>query len=651
MPAPNDTAPPNWESIVDQLHESIILTDADAHVITWNRGAQRLFQYTSEEAIGLHLSRLYADWDATQREVIAPLMATGRVDIVTRLVRKSGEYFEGHIRASLIKDADGTIIGMAGYTLDVTGQRQRDEQLRLQSAIIDQLHESIIVADMDGLITSWNAGAERLFGYTAGEVMGSHYGSFYADPTVESYPGELIDQLRERGSYQIEARLVPKSGVEFYGRTLLSLMRGADGTPISIAGCTLDITRRKAAETEMRRTNAELEARIEARTRELLVELTEKKAAQDALADQAAFLVRAEKAARVGHFRRPYDGSPLYWSNEMRHIFGVDKDPFVPTLETVFGHIHPDDRDHYIDVANRAAATGTGYQIEVRILRPSGETRHLWLDVEAELSDLGGAIASFGVVKDVTEIKDAELALREAKEIAEAANLAKSEFLSSMSHELRTPLNSILGFSQLLEGDPNQPLTPNQKDFVGEVQQAARHLVDLVNDVLDFAKIESGTLALEIDAQPPKPIIDASLAMINASARQRGITVVSKLPEAGLPMARVDPLRYKQALLNLLSNAVKYNRENGEIVVDCAPRCDTAFRVSVTDTGNGIPANLAAKVFEPFQRLGAEASEIPGTGIGLSVTRNLIESMGGTIDFESTVGQGTTFWIEVPVAV
>ncbi|NQV22201.1 MAG: PAS domain S-box protein, partial [Rhodospirillales bacterium] len=556
MPAPTDTAPTNWESIVDQLHESIILTDADAHVVAWNQGAQRLFQYTPEEAIGLHLSRLYADWDATEREVIAPLMATGHVEIVTGLIRKSGEYFEGHIRASLIRDADGAVVGMAGYTLDVTGQKQRDEQLRTQAAVIDQIHDSIVVADMEGRIISWNQGAERLFGYTADEVMGHDFAFLYAPSEIENDSVRLSARVLETGNHVVEVRARHKSGEEFYSQTRLSLLRDAGGNPSGIAGYTLDITRRKAAEAALRQANAELEARVEARTQELRVELTEKKAAQDALADQTDLLLRAEKAAHVGHFRRPYDGSPLYWSDEMYRIFGVDKDTFVPTRETAFSFFHPDDRDRYVDIADRAAATGAGFQIDVRIRRSSGEIRHLWLDVEAELSDLGAPIAIFGVVKDVTEIKEAELALRDAKEIAEAANKAKSEFLSSMSHELRTPLNSILGFSQLLESDPNQPLTRDQKDFVGEVQQAARHLVELVNDVLDFAKIESGILALEIDDQPPKPIIDASLAMINASARQRGITVVSRVPEADLPMIRVDPLRYKQALLNLLSNAV-----------------------------------------------------------------------------------------------
>jgi len=252
-----------------------------------------------------------------------------------------------------------------------------------------------------------------------------------------------------------------------------------------------------------------------------------------------------------------------------------------------------------------------------------------------------------------TDVSDRVLAEQEAlraKEQAESANRAKSEFLSSMSHELRTPMNAILGFAQLLEQGATELPPENQETFVGEILRSGHHMLDLINGVLDLAKIESDDVSLDIREQAPRPLIDACLNMVTAPSDQNGITARGQIPEGDLPMVRVDALRLKQALLNLLSNAIKYNRHGGEVVLECNSGANGILHISVSDTGSGIPDDMRDKVFEPFGRLGAENSSIPSTGISLSVTKQLVERMGDTVGFESTVGEGTTFWINLPFA-
>ena len=255
-----------------------------------------------------------------------------------------------------------------------------------------------------------------------------------------------------------------------------------------------------------------------------------------------------------------------------------------------------------------------------------------------------------GLWFDVTDHKRIESDLRAAKSEAETANRAKSDFLSAMSHELRTPLNAILGFAQLLEQFTQAPLTAEQKEYVEQILHGGKHLLGLVNEVLDLSTIESGKLELFLDTVESRGAIEDALTLVRSLADERGIAVSVVTDEISGTLVRADAIRLRQVLLNVLSNAVKYNRDKGAISVTATPTNAGMMRISVSDTGPGIPADKRDEVFRPFSRLDAAASEIEGTGIGLIISRRLIESMGGTIDFESTVGEGTTFWIEIPIA-
>ena len=243
-------------------------------------------------------------------------------------------------------------------------------------------------------------------------------------------------------------------------------------------------------------------------------------------------------------------------------------------------------------------------------------------------------------------LKIRALELQHEREQSEMANRAKSKFLSSMSHELRTPLNAILGFGQLLEFSSNPPLTEEQKDSVNHILQGGHHLLDLINDVLDLSKIESGRIDLSMEPLIIKDIMPSCVSMAESMAAKYDVSVVDKINYDDLARFKGDYTRVKQVILNLLSNAVKYNRPGGIVTVTSTLTSDAMLRLNITDTGRGIPEDKRNHLFLPFDRLGAEASNIEGTGIGLSITKQLMELMGGSINFEPAKGGGSTFWLE-----
>lgn len=235
-------------------------------------------------------------------------------------------------------------------------------------------------------------------------------------------------------------------------------------------------------------------------------------------------------------------------------------------------------------------------------------------------------------------------ALARARDEAEAASRAKSDFLSSMSHELRTPMNAILGFSQLLA---LEALSPEQKQSVREIHTAGMHLLALINDLLDLSKIESGSIDLSIEPVEVQPIIEECAVMVAPLLERHQVRLVNELQAQAPCIVRADRLRLKQILTNLLSNAIKYNRAGGRVTVRCDAGASPMLRISVVDTGQGLSPAQLAQLFSPFNRLGAERGPTEGTGIGLVITRRLVEMMGGDIGVQSTPGQGSTFWVEL----
>lgn len=263
--------------------------------------------------------------------------------------------------------------------------------------------------------------------------------------------------------------------------------------------------------------------------------------------------------------------------------------------------------------------------------------------VEARTSEL--AQTNVALQCEIAERKETEMALQVAKAEAERANHAKSEFLSRMSHELRTPMNAILGFAQLLEMEAE---TPEQIEGVGQILKGGRHLLALINEVLDISRIEAGRLHLSTEPVSVQETLQESLALIQPLAQERSVLLRAVGSCDRYIMA--DRQRLKQVFLNLLSNAVKYNRQGGTVTATCSESPNGRLRVTIADTGLGIAMSDLAKLFTPFERLGATQSAIEGTGLGLALSKRLIAEMEGSMGAKSTVGRGSTFWLELPLA-
>lgn len=382
-------------------------------------------------------------------------------------------------------------------------------------------------------------------------------------------------------------------------------------------------------------------------------DISERKEAEAAADRSAASLINAQRIAHLGSYEWNVVTDELFWSEEHFRIWELDPKLVEPSFKLFMERIHPEDREKAQAAVEYSLNSGDAFDINYRLQMNDGSIKYVESLGEPECDKNGLPLRMVGTIHDITKEHEIQENLIAAKEEAEKANHAKSDFLSSMSHELRTPLNGILGFTQLLQLDPSAPLTDGQKDSTNQVIKSGQHLLDLIDQVLELAQIEAGNLSVSLEPVPMCDLVDECIDMVASMAEKRAITISfeNDCPDVN---AMGDRTRIRQVILNLLSNAVKYNNEGGSISI--AARIDTNdvgnknIHMAVSDTGPGIAKEKQSGIFEPFNRLGHESSEIEGTGIGLVITRELLRMMDGDMGFESEVGKGSTFWIEIPLA-
>ncbi len=337
----------------------------------------------------------------------------------------------------------------------------------------------------------------------------------------------------------------------------------------------------------------------------------------------------------------------VYLSNRWKEMFGYDGNEKDNTFEDWKKCFHPEEVQSFIEEMQSCLNKNKSHLIkEHRIQCKDGS----WKWSLARGMSIHGKDDQphriIGTHSDISKQKRDEELLQEAKEAAEKANLAKSEFLSRMSHELRTPLNAILGFSQLLNTDE---MTNDQHENVCEILFAGHHLLELIDDILDISKIESGQFKLRIESLKLNPLLDHSISLLESLAKENTVTVIDNISSGPKYYIKADMLRLNQVFINLLSNAIKYNRPGGTVTLNNEVSRPGVLKITFTDTGNGIDQEQIKMLFKPFERLGKENSGIQGTGIGLNVTKKLIEAMDGNITVSSKVGEGSIFSIELPM--
>jgi len=541
-----------------------------------------------------------------------PVHYSGELVAAMGIANRPGGY--DHALHEFLKPLLVTLGQLVGAYQSERRHRQDQEEIARLSQVARETTNGVIITDREGRVEWVNEGFARISGYTLQEMRYGRTKDGSGDESTElpSAATRLRAAVTDGQSFQLDITDVKKSGEPYWIRMSCSPMHNASGELQGFMAIVSDITREKIDGERIRAS--------EARFRQL-------------------FDVAPIPIAYVSE-----DGKVVELNDRFTEIFGYDRSE-ISSLDAWWRAASPQPEEGQQGIAMlekeiRRAAAAKRYiePVELQIRCKNGDIRSLSISGTTIGGDL---LATFF---DLTARKRAEQALIKARDAAESANRAKSEFLSRMSHELRTPMNSILGFGQLLECD--YTLSEEQQDNVREILKGGKHLLELINEVLDLTRVESGNIELSLEAVEIDPLIEECLNLMSALADKRSIRLAYRGREGAV--VRADRTRFKQALLNLLSNAIKYNRQGGSVMLDVQARDKARLRIAVTDSGRGIPAERLPELFQPFNRLEAENSEIEGTGIGLTLTRRLVELMGGSVGVESTVAQGSTFWIELP---
>ncbi len=499
--------------------------------------------------------------------------------------------------------------------------RESEERLRLMVEAVQDY--AIIMLDPRGNIVRWNQGAERLNGYSGDEIIGKHFSLFYPQDSAHAgFASLALNTAAAEGRFENEGWHITKDGRRYWANVVMSAIRDDNGTLLGFAKITRDLSERKRVERLLRENQERLDLALE--------------------------------SARMGVWDLDLVHDKAVCSARHNHIFGYATPPSDWSLSILYQHIHPDD---LLQVQGSFAKAFLNHMlnVECRIVWPNRSVH--WIHIAGRaFADLSGKpLRMIGVVSDITELKtlqeqilDRNAALEIETKRAQESNRLKSEFLANMSHELRTPLNGVIGFTEYLLEQRAGPLTPEQIDHLRDVMGCGQHLLRLINDLLDIAKIEAGRMELF-----PKPFsisnaVEEVAAVMMALARQKGVDFSTEVVLAH-DEAVLEEQKFRQVLYNLLSNAVKFTERGGRVALTIREIEGDRISIAISDSGIGISPENVQRLFVEFQQLDASSSRrYQGTGLGLALTKKIVELHGGSMRVESTLGKGSTFTAILP---
>jgi PAS domain S-box-containing protein len=653
----NATLKDNEEKLtvtLNSIGDAVITTDADAHVTLLNPLAEKLTGWTLAEAAGRPIDEVFSIINKESRLAAAiPVMETlaqGTIQGLanhTVLIARDGNECDIADSCAPIRDREGQVVGSVLVFRNVSEEYAVQQALRDNTAftqtILNTVADGIITLHAsNGTIETVNPTAQKMFGFNATELTGLNFSMLIPELDQEQRNSSL-----KHYSASDEARAVG------LGREVIGWRKDNKPFPLEIAvsemwlggeryfTCILrDISARRLAEDALLKAGALQSAIFNSENFSSI--------ATDAKGVIQIFNVGAERmlgytADEVMNKITPAEISDPEEVIARAKTLSIElKTAIKPGFEALAFKASHGIEDIYELTYIRKDGSRFPAVVSVTALRDAQSAIIGYLLIGTDNTARKQIEAERTILHEALQLKNVEL--ERATFMAEKANLAKSDFLSSMSHELRTPLGAILGFAQLIESGTPAPTT-SQKKSIDQILKAGWYLLELINEVLDLALIESGKLALSLEPVLLADVMHECEAMIETQAQNRDIKVIFTRPEFSY-CVNGDRTRVKQIIINLLSNAIKYNKVNGTVTVECSITALDTLRISVHDTGAGLTGEELTQLFQPFNRL-SQSTEEEGTGIGLVVCKRLIGLMKGKIGVESVVGEGSTFWIEL----
>jgi PAS domain S-box-containing protein len=594
-----------YEALLDASPSAIVTVDMDGMITSWNPGAERLFGHTREAVLGQNLDRLISTAELLREADDISRQAAGgeSTHTVSRRLHKDGSLVDVDIVAAPIV-IDGEGVGYYAIYSDISELQQ---QRRYYEALLEASPSAIATFDVDHTITSWNPAAERLFGYSRDEAIGRDI-----DPLVAARP-DLLEEARLRSEMEVAGRVPAR---------LVTQRTRKDGSLVDVDIVAAPIT-----------VSGELAGHFAIYSD--ISELQRQKRYFEALFESSPTAIVTVNL----------DSTIASWNPAAERLFGY-------TPEEAVGH-NIDEllaaRPDLLEEARRRSATAAsgrepGRMVSQRI-RKDGSVVDVTGD-GAPIFVAGKQVGYFAMYSDISVLQQRTRELAEKSRQLEIAGKHKSDFLANMSHELRTPLNAIIGFSEVLHEQMFGELNERQLAYVNDVLEAGRHLLSLINDVLDLAKIEAGKMELEISQVSLTELLRNAVSMQAERASRAGVELALATQSDEITIA-ADERRLRQVVFNLLSNAVKFTPPEGR--VDISARVENGqVEVAVADTGHGIAAEDLETIFEEFEQA-ADGKQAEGTGLGLPLSRKLAELHGGRLWAESEPGKGSTFRFTLPI--